>query len=994
VVTAHQGGGASALKLLRAEWGRLVEIFDQDAQGVRKLRFTEYLIGEDIQSDGVDYLLERNPVTEKDALTILHAFDTPAFLSALKQADQNLQLIQPKGLNPNELPPYSALPRNAAIALTFDDVLDDGGNPGEAAYPGTVTAETVRMFTGSLPQINTPYELRILPDPSHGDLINGKFHSTRVILDLAVSVLEAQLFNLPVNPLGLPPSVSVLSPNVALRLPTKVNQAAGQFSILRGLGGAGVSFVGNGPTDPTSPTLDVVRSMRSYGQTSVTGDPNNGFLEDEIPPRVLGSQPIQVTAATPTTTAGEFLVDFTFASAGCATTAQKGDVLDLSAHLAEAVLDGPPPAGGVVSGLRVRVLVGSVSTFGPSVGEFKTTFDPALGHLPDCFVRYGPLPEQAPNVGVKTDASVIVAFSEPMDPVRVQAYDTFEVKYDVPPNPNPMFARVVGRIVPSLDLREYSFEPELFFRHTSGAAEKYLVDLASGPNGVKDLAGNELEFPFPQASFTIASSEPTRNTSGIVLSFDESTLDEDGTGKAKVKGQILFDPSRAIKPRTVTHFSRAVDTSVPVISGMTLTPIGLQTPLSAQGAKMQIIWRYCDVGFSSIDEENHNLDVEGLAWAPWNDFVQLDAFPQFQMSLAHCKYLPDEKLDTGGLPQYPNSGLVVTYNSNLLNATNDPQTVVHPKQEGYSITPLNLAQSPSGKSIYPWPMNFDKPLSQFTYWTWRDTSKLDVGGPLNGGVDLLRYLDLGGAGYKEFYPANKEPTVALPLLMEFRCYPNTTSFAQNLFRTSFAINSSSLPTFRVFTNGTFSGNPFDPDTNTVATGGGTAATPPRDNTVYHGQASFVVRVSRAYTIFLDTGAFNLFAEPVVEPALQFWAPGTQMQFAYRGASALATSNTQTQSTPWLEAQFYNPYGDSYSFLPASGNQACSQCHLLFQAASGCGAPPTNCGFTPTFVNGSTWKPLLSQVNGARYIQARVTFVSNVQTGQTPILSGLGFAFIQ
>jgi hypothetical protein len=992
VVTAHQGGGASALKLLRAEWGRLVEIFDQDAQGVRKLRFTEYLIGEDIQSDGVDYLLERNPVTEKDALTILHAFDTPAFLSALKQADQNLQLIQPKGLNPNELPPYSALPRNAAIALTFDDVLDDGGNPGEAAYPGTVTAETVRMFTGSLPQINTPYELRILPDPSHGDLINGKFHSTRVILDLAVSVLEAQLFNLPVNPLGLPPSVSVLSPNVALRLPTKVNQAAGQFSILRGLGGAGVSFVGNGPTDPTSPTLDVVRSMRSYGQTSVTGDPNNGFLEDEIPPRVLGSQPIQVTAATPTTTAGEFLVDFTFASAGCATTAQKGDVLDLSAHLAEAVLDGPPPAGGVVSGLRVRVLVGSVSTFGPSVGEFKTTFDPALGHLPDCFVRYGPLPEQAPNVGVKTDASVIVAFSEPMDPVRVQAYDTFEVKYDVPPNPNPMFARVVGRIVPSLDLREYSFEPELFFRHTSGAAEKYLVDLASGPNGVKDLAGNELEFPFPQASFTIASSEPTRNTSGIVLSFDESTLDEDGTGKAKVKGQILFDPSRAIKPRTVTHFSRAVDASVPIISAMPATTAGLQTPLSAQGAKMQIVWRYCDVGFSGIDESNHDLDVEGLAWSPWADFVQVDHFPQFQMSLAHCKYLPDEQ-SFQGVPNFPNSGLVVTFASNLLDPVDDPQKIVHEKQEGYSISPLDMALSATGKSIYPWPMNFHKPLSEYRYWTWRDTAKTQVGGPLGGGMDVLRYLDLGGAGYPEFYSANKVPTIGLPLLMEFRCYPSSTSFAQNLFRTSLALNTAPLPTFRVFSSGSYTGTPFDPDTNSIAVGGGTAITPPSDPVVYQGQANFVVRVSRAYTIFLDTGGTHLYSDPVLEPPVQHQALGTQVSLAFRGATALVSSQPGL-TTPWQDAVNYSAYGDSYSFLPASGSQHCSQCHLLFQAAGGCTQPPIDCGFTPTYVNGPNWKAQLAQVNGARYVQTRITFVSNVQTGQTPILSGLGLPFMK
>ncbi len=444
VATEHQGGGGSALKLLRMEWGRLVDVYDQDAAGLRTRRFADFIIGEDIVSDGVDYLLERNPVTEIETVTILHPFGSPAFLSAFQQLDQNLQTFQVKGINVGQLGPFTGVARNAAMVLVFDDLLHDGGNPGDANYPASVTLENVRLFTGALPSIDNPFEMRVLPDPSHGDVVNGKFHSSRVIIDLAISATEAEIYNLGVNSLGLPAATSSDVPNALLRLPTKVNGAAGQFSILSNLGGNGVSFTGNGPTDNVSPTLDVVRSFRSYGKTSITGDPENGFLKDDSAPRVLGSQAVQITSSAPAALPGQFLIDFTFATTSCSVTPRKGDVLDLSAHLVELVNDSAPPAGGAVSGALVRVLAGDVSTFGPSVGLFKTTFDSSQNHIPECFVRFSPDPLVFPTGGVKTDALLIVDFSEPIEPTSVQAFDTFEVSYAVPPDPNPMFRRVVG----------------------------------------------------------------------------------------------------------------------------------------------------------------------------------------------------------------------------------------------------------------------------------------------------------------------------------------------------------------------------------------------------------------------------------------------------------------------------------------------------------------------------------------------------------------------
>jgi hypothetical protein len=101
------------------------------------------------------------------------------------------------------------------MVLRMNDVIDDGGSPVPGtAYPGTVNGSTVKIFSGygNGQGPDSVYEARILPDPNHGDLIGGEFHSTRVIVDLTVSESEALGTNLPVNSLGLPEAVNATSP--------------------------------------------------------------------------------------------------------------------------------------------------------------------------------------------------------------------------------------------------------------------------------------------------------------------------------------------------------------------------------------------------------------------------------------------------------------------------------------------------------------------------------------------------------------------------------------------------------------------------------------------------------------------------------------------------------------------------------------------------------------------------------------------------------------
>jgi hypothetical protein len=113
IVAAHQGGDASSFRLHDVYWGRLVDVYDQTSQ-VPVLR--DFVIGDDIVSNGFDFELTLDPLTERESLRILHPIGTPEFASALALSELNLQVFQKKGIDPSELPPFTAVPRNATTA--------------------------------------------------------------------------------------------------------------------------------------------------------------------------------------------------------------------------------------------------------------------------------------------------------------------------------------------------------------------------------------------------------------------------------------------------------------------------------------------------------------------------------------------------------------------------------------------------------------------------------------------------------------------------------------------------------------------------------------------------------------------------------------------------------------------------------------------------------------------------------------------------------------
>ena len=126
-------GGAFYLETV--EWGRLVDVVDRDGQLVQ----TDVVIRAELSLAG-DYSLSNNPVTEAEVLTILNYAQVDAgFDSLFTSATSGLDGILTKGPSDNQ--PYTMIPRNAAMKLTFSAPL--------AQSSEEVTQEMVQFYMGT-----------------------------------------------------------------------------------------------------------------------------------------------------------------------------------------------------------------------------------------------------------------------------------------------------------------------------------------------------------------------------------------------------------------------------------------------------------------------------------------------------------------------------------------------------------------------------------------------------------------------------------------------------------------------------------------------------------------------------------------------------------------------------------------------------------------------------------------------------------------------------
>jgi hypothetical protein len=392
---------------------------------------------------------------------------------------------------------------------------------------------------------------------------------------------------------------------------------------------------------------------------------------------------------------------------------------------------------------------------------------------------------------------------------------------------------------------------------------------------------------------------------------------------------------------------------------------------------------------SSTDESTHNVDVEGLAWAPLGGLVVADAFPEFEMRLAHSHYLPEEHVSPFSLlPEYPQSGLSkASFDANVLADAASPQKVVHAKALGYAISPLDAFTSASGTTMLPWPLN--RSGGPYETYLWRDTAVQATAGPNGAGIDQKIMADAGliPAGTSgAVAPAGAVPSIGLPLLMEFRCYPSATSIGLNHLDVSLAINSSRLPAFRVYSAGGTGGGGLpvikDPDLEAAPSGGFNPssippgqATPPDDDVYYVGQMDLVTRVSRAHTIWIDTGVSDgstSFLAPQILPPAAAQPAGTEIVIALRGATAIGGASGAAGLGLAFDASSIDPYG---AVRGAAGAYLGVDSDVAFVVPGD-----------------AAWKADPLTLASARFVQARVSFIGNAQTLESAELSSLAFAY--
>lgn len=1024
-------------------WGRLVDVWAVDNSGnpvqitkksggsqIPDPLYLDNLVGESIgvskslatnPEPDVQLTLRRDSVSGAQILIIGAPFEKSAksrFQVALKEVLATVGTIAIGG--PSSLPPYSQVPRDAALAINFDRPVN----------PKTIGPETIQIFAGS-----STTSGNLPPAPFLGRYVWKPENPKTVIFDPTINAvddarIEENLvaynnapsknpkFNpqvLPINSLGFPASISSTTFNVGIFIPSKYNINGGVTKILLGKDGTSLDinksltkyiYTPNGGALADGLT-GVARVFRSGGAS----DANQGFTADPSAPQILGTQQIVITNLENFGANDSRIITFRFLNTNCNLSVRVGDSLQQGSQFATvSSIDQASLIDADINSYRVTVNYLQAQSFNLADPALLTTpYAPDLSAFTYCFIILQPQPGTitSPLTNVDPQTAFVVRFSKPMDVSKVNSLRNMVVLTN-PALTNPSaannFELVVGNVIPSPDLRSFKFVPYLPLPHTSGLTEQYKLMLIAGANGVTDLAGNAI--PIPETSFAIPftlRSNAVSNTSRF-FNIRFTSLFEGAGPAQQVAGEVTKISATEISGRPVSHFSRDADRSNPFINAMTAFPQGIQTPLSSLGSRLQTVYRHIDLNLSINAITDIDLDVEGLSWAPFAGVLNVsDYFEHIRIDLAHSIFHPDEAISTASLlPLYPSTGLTTqSFAANIFEIASHPQQIVY---EGpYSVSQNLLYTVGSGTVMMPWP-KFSS-----TY-TWRDTTygSQKFGGPNGNGVNPDQYyvvlgltVPTAGASSDKPYSAGNVPSVGLPLLMDFRIYPTGDPNTKGLngFSVRIAVTSSPFPSFRVFSTGGLdtaqNQKTVVPDVapdGTQPTGayfppGSTQGTPGTKTSnagpeVYPGRADFAVKVSRVYTHYykLDTAtinsptfkATNVLLLPTVQPA------NTSVTVAFRGATTVTGSAL-------TDARCFDAYGNIYA---AGATPPTIPPPVV---TSGCG---TITGQFPVTANTSNinFSSDISAMNSKAFLQMRFNFTSDIVNAVAARLNAFGIAY--
>lgn len=995
------GTGKSTLFLEDAQWGRLVDVLDVAGVLVEE----DVLIREALQSDGLDFLLQLNPITGRETLTILHAFGSGSFTTAYTGATTGLGSLQAKAFD--EPPPFSKVARNGAIQLIFSEYV--------SAF--TVDRQTIQVLVAGPNNQFQSLEVRYIVKQGTGP--DSKPRGI-VVLDPTISQIDAEDLNVPANGIGLPASTDQILANLKIRIPTKVNPFINQTLILTNAQGSRTIDVkrnskGDSILEPFEYAgLDpvVVRAFRSGN----TDDTFNGFMTDNSRPSLIVTQ--DVTAAS-VTEISENVRQLTYAidAVNCRGLKPKvGDVFELSDSILQVaqVISNVDPDQYVVN---ATVLDGDIGSGSGLTGNLTTRYTAVDFDLQLCYVTFSPEPATLPADGLDPFSTLTIRFSEPADAASVRSLDSMVLaSVDLGAGPDDSarpwnddgagesasdyidrqlgyenISTVIGsngsgriRFGPvqvSGDAQSYTLAPlaGLTDSHGEGPSLFYNLALRDGPQGILDLAGNPMDFDtfiagntYQSQHISLASNPPTDRYFALRC----NASDEDDDQGAEYAGQFgPFIGDGRMRPRTLAHFSRPIDPTNPWVGQRLRFAQGLMTPLTPAGAVLMTVWPYHVMGFGLGNIDEYNLDVEGMSWSPFDGVVFDDTFDRYSIALAHANRLPDDMIDgASGYPKWPNSGLrrlsSDAFDNNIFAFGYAPaprdETIVFDTE--YRVSDSTKYLNAGSNFMLPWP-DFN------TTYTYRDTDM-----PKPDGVTLTGGSGAGNAygcppetlGQPVVYQTTKVPSIGLPLLMRYRCYPRGQEFGFNGFQVQIMVGSSALPAFRVFSAGGRDGQgvwhlirPDTPPEGTAPSGGYNTTTgvvtKNHGPELYWGQVDFVTRVSRVYSHWFGLGGSLASMTPLtIEPTPASQIAGTQVIVELRGCD---TINLTSCDDPVARMSDFDAYGD---YL----------------------------GTCATVSTPSNWSTSVDGLisSGRDYFQVRVTFISNIQQDLDPVLDALGFAW--
>ncbi len=1011
--------GNTDLKLDDAKWGRLVDVFD--AEGI--LFDVDVVIREGVIADGVDYDFSLNPISQKEILTILHSRNTAAanFDAALDIAISNLPTLKELGIESQG--PFVKVPRNAAIRLEFTEHI----------APDTVNRQTVRVLSGSKEDGFDNLEVKYI--------VKDDFDASGnpmgvIIIDPTVSELDSSNSSsgLTVNGIGLPESTDSITPNLKLYIPSVVNVFANQTMVLMNksksysfslhLNESGDTivepheFIG---LDPVS-----VRAIRSGNNA----DAYNGFLKDVVLPKLISEQKVTISSVVSLGTTQRILT-YSNNAIACRGIAPKiGDVFEINAvgqlenafvQITNVVSFADPAAYEVRGALISGTLVATVSNLD---AVLTTAYASEDSDFQLCFLSFTPQPVTLPATGVDPAATISVMFSEAMDIKTVRSLDSMVLatsNMGVDPQPPieadsewqsenelvsdyldrlPGFGSsggsgriMFGPIQASGDARTFTLAPlaGITDSFAEGADAQISLAIRDGITGVLDLAGNPVGF----SGFVAGHSSQEAVTApftvnGVAADIKYFALrgngvDEDNDQSPEYAGQLgQYQGDGVLRGRAVNRFSRQADKTNTYVGQRISFTAGIMNPLVPAGAVLHTLYGYHHLGFGLSNNQEYNLDVEGMSWSPFQGIVFDTTFDRYSIALAHSGRLPDDWIDPGsGYPAYFNSGLKRTsanlFDENIYGFGEDPvahadldEVIVFDVPQ-YSISQANVYSASGGVAMYPWP-EFSE---TFTY---RDTAlPVPDGNTLAGGNNATgTNVDNRGWGCPPrvvnedlTYPKSLIPTIGLPLLMRYRCYVVGAEFGYNGSQVQIMVGSSALPAFRVFSWGGLSGSTWDfvvPDLD----GAGTSPTPRGSikafgPEIHWGQVDFVTKVSRVYTHWFNAGgAVDWFSTLTLEPTPQQSNPGTSVEVQFRTTPSINVAGCVNETSPLEDASnAFDAYGE-------------------YDEEIGCATVtvPTDWTSDPSSLTSLQYP----------YFQLRFTFIANTQLNLEAEMDAFGFAY--